>query len=226
MKPRTAFSLSLLLLLPVLAFLCVPDARAETPPAQAQDEILQNIDFQPVPMQEDLMAFDRIPTGIALSESGFAAASYDRNTRRFLLLFCPDGEVKQYTFCTSGSYALEMNGDTLSVYLVRSDLELRFGLADGGLSVRPRDTNEVTERYRTLKGADRLEAGGYRLRASTEHARYALYRNEELLLQTTASALLVHRLGYCWPFVVMAIGMLLFYRQTKQRSRQQSEATP
>lgn len=142
----------------MLAFLCVPDARAETPPAQAQDEILQNIDFQPVPMQEDLMAFDRIPTGIALSESGFAAASYDRNTRRFLLLFCPDGEVKQYTFCTSGSYAL--------------------------------------------------------------------YRNEELLLQTTASALLVHRLGYCWPFVVMAIGMLLFYRQTKQRSRQQSEATP
>lgn len=40
------------------------------------------------------------------------------------------------------------------------------------------------------------------------------------------SLLLVHRLGCRWPFAVMAIGMLLFYRQTEQKSRKQSEAKP
>lgn len=201
--------ISILIISIVLAFECTLNVFAES-------QILQNVNFHYSPLQADLMKFEMMPTSIALNESGFAAVSYNRGNYRFVVLFCPDGTIKQYSFQTSGSYVLDMDENRLMVYLVRSDLKISLNLYSEDVSAQKCDTNQVDKIYASLKGLERIEAGNNVLRAIVEHGHYSLYLNEKLILQTTTAALVVHYLGYFLPFAVMIVGMLMFYYRTKQ----------
>lgn len=178
----------------------------------AENSIIQNVDLRSVPMQADLMKFEMMPTSIALNENGFAAVSYNQGNRRFVILFCPNGTIKQYSFRSSGSYVLDMDENRLMVYLVRSHLEISLNLYSEDVSVRKCDTNQVEKLYASLKGLERIDAGNNMLRAVVEHGHYSLYLNGNLILQTTTTALIVHYLGFCLPLAMIIIGIFMFYR--------------
>lgn len=164
----------------------------------------------------DLMNFPYVPISFAVNTEGYWAVAYEENIHHRLLLVAPDGSTNQYVFEAEGSWAMDIRGDELLIYLARSNIYFVANFLTGQWQERSYSSAEYGSSPQELKQRRMVQQGAYTITANTDWNSYCLELNGKQILRASPLAILLARLPYATPFLMP---LLLFYAVRKNRKR-------
>ena len=205
-------------LLALLLLLCGPAAAADALP-----------DKVPLVAEEyDLMNFPAKPRCFALDADGTVAVGFEQAGRVYCSIL-RDGRLVQtlHVYDLGGSYAIDLQADTLLLYPVRGDQEWRIDLHTREIRRSQLSQQQPYERYQALSDRDTATCGGHTLAAQVVDGHYQLLDGRLLLqcsvlmtwLDTIGSTIGMFLLATCWIYVIRKFRRGELYKQPPARAQ-------
>lgn len=169
---------------------------------------LKQLNWRSETTEIDLMNFPYIPISFAVTYEGYWAVAYKENIHCHILLVSPGGITAQYTFEAEGSWAMDISGHELMVYLARANTYFVADLLSGKWVERSYASGETVCSSIGLAQRHTVQQGTYTMSAHKGWNSYRLELNGQTILQVSPLALLLAHLPYIVPVL---IPFLLFY---------------
>lgn len=178
---------------------------------------LEKLNWRKEDSDIDWMHFPRVPLSFAINVDGYWAVAYQENIHNHIVLVAPDHTLEQYSFEAEGSWAMDITGRELLIYLSRANTYFAVDLQTGQWEERRCDGLKNAPSTWELRQRRTVQQGPYTLIAVTGWNHYRLELNGMAVLQASPVALLLQWLPYSVPLWMLFLLIYLVRKNLKHR---------